>query len=210
MLTRRSQNKPDAGDEKRIKQLDADIASLTKEANKLREKSSGINDEIKQLKEKILEVGGVQFRAAQSKYMTTKGLLDLANDAITKAEVGQAKAQHDVEKFQKAIKSNTAKIEDVETELETVEAELKEAMDILAKVRASVEEAQDKGDQVKENLAESKAKLDEATAEINTFRKQQMDLQQKIDDNARIQKDSKAKYQHWSKQHEELELAFVE
>jgi structural maintenance of chromosome 4 len=86
----RSQSKPDANDEKRIKALENDIAKNSKEVASLREKSSGISEQIKELQNKILEVGGVKLRAIQSKFSTTKGLLDLANDAITKAEVGQA------------------------------------------------------------------------------------------------------------------------
>lgn len=210
MLTLRSQNKPDAADEKRIKQLDAEIASLTKDANKLRAKSSGINEEIKELQNKILEVGGVKLRAVQSKFMTTKGLLDLANESITRAEVGQAKAQHDVEKMQKAIKVNTAKIEEVESELGTVEDDLQALTNDLSTLRQSVEEAQDSSIDVKEQLAESKAKRDEKSSELNAFRKLKMDLQQKIDDNVRAQKDSQDKYKHWAKRHEELELAYIE
>ncbi|KLT44076.1 hypothetical protein CC85DRAFT_311309 [Cutaneotrichosporon oleaginosum] len=205
-----SQNKPDAADEKRIKQLDAEIAALTKDADKLREKSSGINNEIKELQNKILEVGGVKLRAIQSKFMTTKGLLDLANDAITKAEVGQAKAQHDVEKLQRAIAANTTKIEEVDAELTSVEDDLKAITDDLATLHQSVEAAQDSSVDVKEQLAESKAKLDEASTEINAFRKIEMDLKQKIDDNMRAQKDSKDKYKHWHKRHEELELAYID
>jgi structural maintenance of chromosome 4 len=86
--SRRAQSKPDAADEKRIKTLESDIAGLTKETSKLREKSSSISNEIKALQDQILEVGGVKLRAIQSKVTNTKGLLDLANESITKAEVG--------------------------------------------------------------------------------------------------------------------------
>ena len=37
-----------------------------------------------------------------------------------------------------------------------------------------------------------------------------MDIKQKIEDNGRIQKDSRDKFKHWNKRHEELELAYVE
>jgi structural maintenance of chromosome 4 len=87
------------GDEKRIKTLDAEIATLTAEADKLRSKSSVISEQIKELQNKILEVGGVKLRAIQSKFANTKGLLDLASEAITKAEVGQAKSIRDAEKL---------------------------------------------------------------------------------------------------------------
>lgn len=37
-----------------------------------------------------------------------------------------------------------------------------------------------------------------------------MDIKQKMEDNGRIQKDSKDKHKHWRKRHEELELVYVE
>lgn len=221
----RSQSKPDAEDEKRIKSLDTEIASLAKETEKLREKSSGINDQIKELQNKILEVGGVKLRAIQSKVATTKGLLDLANESITKAEVGQAKAERDAEKLEKAIASNTEKLEEVNAELEVVGGDLSACLADLAVIREKVQEAMDASTDVQEALAASKAELDEASTDINAFRalevcseagwlmvadEEQMDMKQKIEDNGRIQKDSRDKLKHWSKRHEELELAYVE
>ena len=38
----------------------------------------------------------------------------------------------------------------------------------------------------------------------------QVDIKQKIEDNGRIQTDSKDKFKHWSRRHEELELVYVE
>lgn len=37
-----------------------------------------------------------------------------------------------------------------------------------------------------------------------------MDFRQKIEDNGRLQKDSKDKMKHWRKRHEDLELVYVE
>ncbi|GFZ50178.1 hypothetical protein JCM24511_07933 [Saitozyma sp. JCM 24511] len=205
-----SQSKPDAADEKRIKVLDGEIASLTKEADKLREKSSGISEQIKELQNKILEVGGVKLRAIQSKVTTTKGLLDLANEAITKAEVGQAKAERDAEKLNKAIESNTAKLEEVEAELGVVQGDLSAVQGDLETIRSKVQEAKDASEEVQRDLAESKAELDEKMSDINAFRKLEMDIKQKIEDNQRIQKDSKDKLRHWTKRHDDLELAYID
>lgn len=38
----------------------------------------------------------------------------------------------------------------------------------------------------------------------------QMDIKQKIEDNQRIQKDSKAKLKHWREKHSELKLTYIE
>jgi structural maintenance of chromosome 4 len=148
-----------------------EIAKNTKEVTSLREKSSGISNQIKELQNKILEVGGVKLRAIQSKFSTTKGLLDLANDAITKAEVGQAKAKHDVEKLKKAIDSNTQKLEEVEEELAVVGADLEASERDLRMIKEKVQEAQDASADEHEGLQASKAELDEKLTDINAFRK---------------------------------------
>lgn len=206
----KSQSKPDADDERRIKTLDSEIAALTREADKLREKSSVISEQIKELQNKILEVGGVRLRAIQSKYTTTKGLLDMASESITKAEVNQAKSQRDADKFAKSIASNQEKLVEVEAELEVVEGDLQAVSGDLAVIREKVQEAQDSSTDVQEALASSKAELDEKSADINAFRALEMDIKQKIEDNGRIQKDSKDKMKHWKKRHDELELAYID
>ena len=143
---------------------------MTKEANKLREKSSVISEHIKELQNKILEVGGVRLRAIQSRVGTTKGLLDMANESITKAEVNQAKSQRDADKLQKSLASNQEKLAEVEAELEVVDGDLQAVSGDLAVIREKVQEAQDSSTDVQEALATSKAELDEKTTDINAFR----------------------------------------
>ena len=172
--------------------------------------SASISDEIKSLQQKILDVGGVKLRAIQSKVSTTKGLLDLANDAITKAEVGQAKAVREVEKLGKAIEGNTVKLQEAEAELAVVQGDLDAVTGDLECIRAKVQEAVEASGDVQETLAESKKELDEKNGEINKFRKLEMDLKQKIDDNGKMGKDCKRKLDHWKERHDELELAYVE
>ena len=171
MLSQHSlHSKPDAHDEKRIKTLEAEISSVSAENNKLREKSSGISDQIKELQNKILEVGGVKLRAIQSKVATTKDLLNLANESITKSEVGQAKAERDAEKLEKAVITNQVKMEEVHNQLEVVEGDLAACSADLALIREKVQEAMDASADVQDGLAASKAELDEKSADINAFR----------------------------------------
>jgi structural maintenance of chromosome 4 len=172
----RSQSKPDASDEKRIKTLNAEIASLESEVAKLRQKSAGISDQIKELQNKILEVGGVKLRAIQSKVVTTKGLLDLANESITKAEVGQAKAERDVEKLTKSIDASKAKMEEVQAELDIVDGDLQACTADLNVLREKVQEAVDASTDVQDALAQSKAELDEKMEGINSFRALEVSL----------------------------------
>lgn len=209
-LTSRSQSKPDAADEQRIKFSTKDISALEGEVAKLRSKASGISDAIKELQNKILEVGGVKLRAIQSKVSTTKGLLDLANEAITKAEVGQIKAQRDMDKLAKSLESNKAKLEEAESELAAVQSELQSCLQNVKEVKDKVDEASQASEYAKEELAETKAELDEKSGAIQSWRKKEMELKQQIEDNGRVVKDCKDRLRGWGKRHDELELAFVE
>lgn len=170
----RSQSKPDASDEKRIKVLDSDISTLEKEVGKLRSKASVIQDQIKELQAKILEIGGVKLRAMQSKVANTKGMIDLAGENIVKAEVAQAKAQRDAEKLDKTIANNTTVLEQLQSECEVVEADLASCQADLETITTKVQEAQDGMEDVHETLAEAKQELDEKLSYINTFRSLQV------------------------------------
>lgn len=164
------QAKPDAADQKRIKTLEAEIAGNTKEADKLRQSASGIESQIKELQEKILEVGGVKLRALQSKVANTRGLIDLGGDNLTKAEVAQAKAERDAEKLSKSIAANTAKLEEMDGELATIEGEWKACSNDLETIRSKVEEAQNSLEAVQDTLTEAKNELEEKSSSINAFR----------------------------------------
>ncbi|WVN86971.1 uncharacterized protein L203_102146 [Cryptococcus depauperatus CBS 7841] len=205
-----SQSKPDAADEKRIKVLDTEIAILANETDKLRNQSSAITEDIKSLQEKILEVGGVRLRAIQSKVSTTKGLLDLANESITKAEIGQAKSERDNEKLEKSIIKNKNSLEEVEAELEIVEGDLKACSSDLEAIRGRLQETNDSNDDLREALMEKKTTLDEKLEGINAFRALEMEIKQSIDDNARLQKENKAMLISYQKKHEALELVWVD
>lgn len=166
----RTQSKPDASDEKRVKALGNEILTLEKEVIKLRSNASVIQERIKELQDKILEVGGVKLRAMQSKVANTKGMIDLAGEKIVKAEVAQAKAQRDAEKLEKTIATNTAALEQLLGEYEVVEADLASCQADLEIITARVQEAQDGMEDVHETLAEAKKELDEKLTYINTFR----------------------------------------
>lgn len=101
---------------------------------------------------------------------TTKGLLDLANESITKAEVGQAKAERDAEKLVKSIEANKAKLQEADAELDVVEGDLQACTSDLNVLREKVQEAVDASTDVQEALAQSKAELDEKLEDINGFR----------------------------------------
>lgn len=155
-------------------QFDKTIASLTKELESLRTQSRLIEEKIKVLQEKILEVGGVKLRGQQTKVQDLKAQIDLATDRLTKAEVGKNKSNKDATKLAKAIETNKAALESTEEELQELVQQIENGAAESEAVRKGVEQAQDVLSEKQEELAEMKALLDEKLAIVTQFRKREV------------------------------------
>lgn len=165
-----SEGRPQADDVKKISALDKDIEKLNAEHAKLQTQVTKIQAEIKSLQEKILEVGGVRLRSQQAKVEGIKEMSEHANGQLTKAEVGKNKAEKDLVKLEKALKTNGLALEEIEEELAALEKSIREKTAGLESVRRNVEEAKAVLEEKSEELAELKALLDEKQTEMNKFR----------------------------------------
>lgn len=164
------ETRPQTDDVKKIATLEKEIEKLSAEHAKVQANVSKIQSEIKSLQEKILEVGGVRLRSQQAKVEGIKEMSDHAGDQLTKAEVGKNKAEKDLVKLEKALKTNGLALEEVEEELAALEKSIREKTAGLESVRRNVEEAKAVLEEKSEELAELKALLDEKQAEMNKFR----------------------------------------
>jgi len=165
-----AQNKPNAGDVARIKILDKEIVSGEKELAKLKQNADGIEQDIKALEAKILEIGGAKLLTQKSKVDGIRMIINLANDEITKAEVAGEKAKKDITKYKSQIESNSAALEQAETEVEELEGEIGELVQYISDLRVKVEEATAAAENQKEDLDEIKNELDEAEADLEAFK----------------------------------------
>ncbi|KAH9011787.1 SMCs flexible hinge [Lactarius pseudohatsudake] len=89
----KTRSKPDTGDLSRVALLERKIATTQNELESLQAPSGAIEEAIKALKRKILDIGGSQLLAQRSKVDGLKLHIDIANEGITKAEVAMAKAE---------------------------------------------------------------------------------------------------------------------
>jgi structural maintenance of chromosome 4 len=164
------QSKPDAGDVSRIASLEREIVAAQTELESLQSQSGTIEEAIKALEKKILDIGGSRLLAQKSKVDGLKLHINLANDEITKAEVTKAKAEKDSVKLESTIAASQQGLEEVEAELEKLNDSLQEVKDYVADIRAKVEAAQAGVENSKDDLESLKVELDEKTEEIQAFR----------------------------------------
>ncbi|RDB19364.1 Structural maintenance of chromosomes protein 4 [Hypsizygus marmoreus] len=206
----RSQSKPNAGDLSRISTLDAEIASSTEELKELQTKSGKIENAIKDLEKKILDIGGARLLTQKSKVDGIKLHITLANDEITKAEVAKAKAEKDSVKLDSSIKSNTTAVEDVDTELKELNGQLEQLETYVTELRTKVEAAQTAAENSKEDLDELKTELDAKDQEIEAFRRKEMEIKQALSDVQKEAKENGRLIDHWRNEHDQLQLEEID
>ncbi|KAI0713123.1 RecF/RecN/SMC protein [Cerioporus squamosus] len=206
----KSQSKPDAGDVSRISQLDKEIAAATSQLEKYQEKTNAIDEEIKALEKKILEIGGARLLSQKSKVDGLRLHINLANDEMTKAEVAKAKAEKDLEKHQTHIQSNQAELEDVQKELAQLDESLEELTGYMNEVRKKVKDAQAAAEKSSEDLAKLKAELDEKEEEIQEFKRKQMKIEQQLNETQTKFNQNRATWEHWMSEHDKLQLEDVD
>ncbi|KAG6836004.1 hypothetical protein H0H93_012338 [Arthromyces matolae] len=194
----------------RIKDLEGKIGSSEEQLEELLEKSARIQDAIKELEQKILDIGGSRLLKQKSTVEGIKLHINLANEEITKAEVSKAKAEKDLTRHSAAIENNTASFEEAETELGTLNAELDELTTYVEELRAKVETAQEAANNSKEVLDKLKAEVDEKEEEISVFKKKEMDIQQKIGDLETEMRANDGSIEYYTTEHDKLQLEHVD
>jgi structural maintenance of chromosome 4 len=169
-----AQNKPNTGDLARISRLEQEIAKANDALEKLREQSSRIDQDIKSLEKKILDIGGSKLLSQKSKVDGIRLHINLANEEITKAEVAKSKAEKDAAKLETTVNTNTKALEAIETELEELDEQIARLVEYVAKLKENVENAQNAAENSKEDLETLKVKLDAKEEQIAAFRQKEV------------------------------------
>lgn len=158
----------------RIEALDGEIAAATAELEELQAKSGKIEDAIKVLEKKILEIGGSRLLKQRSTVEGIKLHINLANDEITKAEVAKAKAEKDVVKHASAIAGNATAVAEADEEIKQLETQLEEVGEYLEELKEKVEAAQAAAENSKDDLDTLRTQLETKREEIQEFRKKEV------------------------------------
>ncbi|KAF8661434.1 hypothetical protein AX16_001352 [Volvariella volvacea WC 439] len=206
----RSQNKPNATDVSRIANLELEISNGNAKLGKVQQTASKIEKDIKDLEQKILEIGGSRLMAQKSKVEGLKLHINLANDEITKAEVAINKAEKDSAKYEASIDNNSLTLREVEEESGVLESDLNELGNHMTKLRAKVKDAREAEENEKDDLDKLKEELDEKEENIQAFRQKEAELQRTIIDTQKKQKEADQLIEQYSQKHEELSLEEID
>ena len=204
------QRGPDDADAQRIEELEKQVVGLDGEIENLNRTSSSIESDIAALQEKILEAGGVELRAQNSKVDGIKERIELFGERMTKAEVAKTKAEKDLVKLTKNTEKNSDALSSLEAELQELVELIGSKSQSVETVRRKMEESQDGVESKKEVKDEIKEKLDRLMESANTFRSLEMEIKQKLGDNEKSYSDNEKRLKHWQEKHSKLELQQID
>jgi structural maintenance of chromosome 4 len=110
----------------------------------LQDECSKISKAIKDLEQKILEIGGTRLLMQKSKVNSIKLHINLTNDEITKTEVVKAKVEKDSAKLDTLIEVNKTALEEAEMELQVMNMnnQLRDLTGFMTELRGQVENVQ--------------------------------------------------------------------
>lgn len=163
----------------RIAKLEKEVTAFQRELDELQEKSGRIEQDIKDLEKKILEVGGSKLLTQKSKVDGLRLHINLTNDEITKAEVAKSKAEKDVVKLESSVERDTEALGVVDQEIETLDEEIRILVEYIEGLRKKVEDAQSAVENSKEDLDGLKADLVKQEDEISEFKQTQASTKEK-------------------------------
>lgn len=139
----RTQIQPDESDIQRMSELKSIISTQKSQASKLTDSSSKIENQIKQLQEKILEVGGVRLRMQKAKVDGLQEQVDTCNSSLTKLQVEKATREKSYAKIVKTLEKKVEELRVCTNELDTLSEESRKMKDAAVDIREKVQKAKE-------------------------------------------------------------------
>ncbi|KAK9387473.1 RecF/RecN/SMC [Lipomyces mesembrius] len=195
-----------SANDKVAKGLEKKLAGIEKEIVQLRGKSSTIENEIKDLEERIMEIGGIKLRLQKAKVDGILQQIEIRNDRISIAEMAKAKTEKESAKERTSVTNAEKELAEVEVELRSVQVDLVNVENAARENEHASNQAAFIVEERQEKLKEMKEDLDARMKEINAFRKSEIEIRNKVEAHEKELRENKTRLKHWSEKLTALSL----
>jgi len=182
----------------RIAELDAVLAKIGKRVDAQAKKVAVVEEQLEELQEQVLSIGGVKLRTLKSTVETrneqvanAQHTLDGAKGRLANAEKRRATLEASEAKHRKAAEAIQAKMDEAKAHAKELEGAAKEVLDNFETCQANLEEKN-------EALQAMSDEYEKVKADVAKVRSVKVDLEAKIDDYNRAIRDNEHKAKHWA------------
>jgi structural maintenance of chromosome 4 len=166
----------DQADIDRMGQLKAQILKDKASLEKKRESCAGIEQEIADLQEEIMKVGGIRLRTQKAVHDGIAEQIDTCNQGLTRLMVEKSTREKSLVKLEAALEKKNVDLEESNQELETLIIDLSKQREAVVDVRERVQEAKNILEEKETELEGITKELEEKTAVIDKIRDSEQNL----------------------------------
>lgn len=157
-----------------MKQLAKQIAAFKDEELALRESTEKINGAIREIQQRILQIGGDELRRQNTRVKDVQDQISAMNDMIASIN-GQYKTHEKSLKKSRATSDKfEAEMREIEDELAAIQADIDQKTTMAADVQDRCQQAEQLAEEKKDKLVELKAGLDAQSEALNAVREKKV------------------------------------
>jgi len=187
-------------------ELSNDISILNDELGELQQSASKIESKIKILQNKILEVGGDQFRNQKEVVDRINDQIEENNSELTKSEVLIRTSETGLEKSSNILKKNDAELEEAEKNIKELDERIKANTEELKQIQDECAKLQSEANAKKSIYEKHKKEQTKLLSVIDQYRSGEIELQAKIDDYQVTLEKYKGMKRYWQKEISKLAI----
>ncbi|KAJ1969692.1 Structural maintenance of chromosomes protein 4 [Dispira parvispora] len=203
-------DQPDEQDVERMAKLRQVIEGHQGQLATLQKKQHAIEDSIKQLQDKILEVGGVQLRLQKAKVESLKQRIETLQDQLIKSDVALKKAAKDHDKLQVTLERHGQEQQSLNEQLAKVNDEIGAKTLAAVHVKEQCDKVQGQLEDKKDAVEQLKTDLDQKMDEYNATRAREVDLKHAVDEAERQHAETIKSCNYWKGELSRLSLQTVD
>ncbi|KTW31579.1 hypothetical protein T552_00217 [Pneumocystis carinii B80] len=191
---------------KKKKELENEAAFLEKENAMTRKNMVGIEQEIKQLQDRIMEIGGIRLRSQKTKVDNIQDQLNTIHESIANADVLKIKKEKDKLRFEKAISDSKNELQVIETQVSDVKSNIAKKTKLIDTLRSKIEKIQQEINDKADELSEIKSRQNEETKANNAARAKEIETKNKLEEYSKVLVDNEKKSKYWKDKLKSLKL----
>ncbi|KAI8893503.1 RecF/RecN/SMC [Globomyces pollinis-pini] len=161
---------PKADDINRFKELKKLLAECESSVAKHKSAAKLIEDEIKELQEKVMEIGGIRLRSQSAKVQSLKDQIESLQIKITKLKSEKTFREKNLIKLDETIEKKTIELKEVERELEDIQKTYEQLLKNYHLVKERVKECEEELESHNDELTKMKENLKQKTSLMNEIR----------------------------------------
>ncbi|XP_043229658.1 structural maintenance of chromosomes protein 4-like isoform X2 [Amphibalanus amphitrite] len=192
-----------------VRQMEAQLKRATKEYEKAESAASAVEDQVKAVHAKIMEVSGGKVKAAQKKLDDATKKLEKVSGDIVRLGVAIKTAERNAVKCRDKIAAMETEQKEAEAEKQSLCDQREKLEETAAVAIQAIKELEDKRKEMDQQLSALKEERDTAAADEDKVKASKIEIDQEMEKFDGVIKENKARAQHWKKQLSKLELQSV-